>query len=179
MRKYHGIVSLLVAFHVFDPPDASFQRRTRARALLIILQVTLSIGIAVNLKCLSNMTSADTSSAVASVILTLIFVTIPLELYVLVWFNVVISRKELGTSDGGAKYCNCFRRLSGVLIGIAIGLGCLTVGLILFIQAFVDTFPYCSRKEINDTMWSIILAQFGIAELYMVLPYWREQSKVL
>lgn len=132
----------------------------------------MTIGVANMQTCYVGTTEA------AAIVVTMTMVTVPLELFNLLWFNVVLTDSEFSSKLELATSCEkrilWLRQFGGKLIGILGGCTFIMIGSIFA----ADPTPLCSSGKQLKMIGSIMLYEFIATPLYMSLPYWREQSWV-
>jgi len=177
LKRYDLIISLFTAWGIFAAPPG-FLARKRFRLILFVTQAFLAIGLTVQLSC----TRDDIPEAVA-VIMTLLLITIPIEILNVLWFRVVKSDDELKTKSAKANACgNCCLwtiQYLGKAFGILMSLVVFAYGAVFFVLTFVGIHPGCSEHHRYVLAAHVVLFQFLLVPLLMCLPYWRDQSVVL
>jgi hypothetical protein len=172
MKKFDPIISLLTAWKIFEAPEG-FETRPVLRTLLFIIQFFLSIGLTVQVGCNGqNMPEGPV------VILSLLLVTIPIEILNAVWFRIVKSDAAL-QKEGDKGCCTCVIQTLGKTFGYILGFLVLTEGIIFFVLTFAGIHPGCSRSQKYGLATNVVLFQFLLMPVLMSLPYWRQQSILL
>lgn len=175
-QSYNVFIMALTSLGYFQPPDG-YAKRMGARVIYVLSLVMMSIGIGVMNTCYSN------NSMPLAMFMSLVFITIPLEVYKFFWFGVLVSKKEVQDAMQDASMCEqCKaggRRVVGLVFGSITSCACFFGGMVYFIMALTNTYPYCDRAEVNIVIRDILLIQMLLVDTFMVLPYWREQGKWL
>jgi hypothetical protein len=172
MKKFDPIISLLTAWKLFATPP-EFETRPSLRTLLFIIQFILSIGLTVQLGC-----NGDDLTEGPIVIISLLLITIPIEILNALWFRVVKSDAAL-QKEGKTGCCTCLLQTLAKTAGSILGFAVFTYGTIFFVLAFAGIHPGCSRSQKYGLATNVILFQFLLVPVLMSLPYWREQSILL
>jgi len=182
VKRYHGLISLLTDWRVFEPPKENFQHRPYIRLFYFFMQFMLVIGVGVWLEC-----QAGIDNEALDEFLAIFLINIPTEIFLLVWFRLYWTEIELEKSGKKqhfeekrhVRYCWLFSKGCGVCMGVLMGLIVFVYALTLFLVAFLAPHRYCSTEGVNDAVWHLFLIQFFLIELYMVLPYWRDEGFLL
>ncbi len=181
MKRYDPLIALLADWNIVSrPADDSFQTRPYIRIFSLVTSLFLSIGCATMLNC--NQPRATAPPPAVAVIVTLLIVTIPAEVFNFIWFRWVINRdtvkektKDASTAVKGMWYT---RQATGVFFGFLVGIAMFVVGFCLFIVGIAATHN-CSGTHKGNLIGDILLFQFTVNPVIMSLPYWREQSWML
>lgn len=177
LKKYDPIVALLTSWGVFTPPP-EFLARKRVRAFLFVIQAFLAIGLTVQLGC-----TRDPMSEAVVVIMTVILITIPVEILNVVWFRVVKENDEIKTKSAQSGCCrNCFLwtvQYLGKTVGALFGFLVFSYATIFFVLTFAGIHPGCSEQHRYALATHVVLFQFLLVPVLMSLPYWRAQSVFL
>lgn len=177
-KKYDPFIAFLAVWGVFTPP-VGMDVRKRTRTIILVIQVMISIGLSIQLKC-----QRDPMAGGVVVIMTMIFSTIPLEIINLLWFRVVMKRslllEESQKTDSSCRRCCMWtRQYLGTTLGVLLTLCIFSYSIVFFILAFAGIHPGCDLKAKNLIIRNILLYQFFLTPTFMSLPYWREMSVYL
>lgn len=185
MKKHCAVIGLLADCHFLTPPeDLKFRRRPILRCYDILITGFLCTGMTSLLNCSFSWSKNDLEQQhIACTILTLIIVTIPLEIFHFIWFRWVSNRSALlqrikSTKFAPMKVFWCGFQCTGTVLGIAWGLIVLIITVIVFTISSL-TNRYCNQEERLFFMLEVLFLQFFLTPLFMCLPYWRQQGKIL
>lgn len=177
LKQYDPIIALLTAWGIFTPPP-DFLARKLVRSVLFVIQAFLAIGLTIQLGC-----TRDPIPEGPVVIVTILLITIPVEILNLVWFRVVKADDELETKSAQSGKCgNCCLwtiQYLGKTFGTLFGFLVFSYATIFFVLAFAGIHPGCSEQHRYSLATHVLLFQFLLVPLLMSLPYWRKQSVML
>ena len=180
-QRYNVFVGLFCAFGLGDPPSG-FKVRKVARIMQIVLTVLLSVGLGVTFQCGEMGASNSVGSRIGLFFVSLIFITIPLEIYKVLTFQLLVSGKKVKAvlnnpkSSVLKKTAIVSRRWSGLVLGMSVGLGLFAFGLMFFITALSTHQEYCNKRAVKAIVANILLVQMLVVDTFMALPYWRNQG---
>lgn len=177
-KKYDPLISFLAIWGIFTPP-VGMDVRKRTRTIILIIQVMISIGLSIQLKC-----TRDPMPSGVVIILTMIFSTIPLEIINLLWFRVVVKRsllvEESQKTENSCRRCGMWtRQYLGATLGMILTLCIFSYSIVFFVLAFAGIHPGCDGQQKNTIIRNILLYQFFLTPTFMSLPYWRDVSPYL
>lgn len=177
LKRYDPIIAMLTAWGVFEAPE-NFQVKKYFRVVLFVIQVFLAIGLTVQLSCVR-----DPMPEGVVVIMTIILITIPIEILNLIWFRVV-KDADVMKSESEKKGCcrGCLAwtvQFTGQFLGSLLALVVFSYGTVFFVLAFAGIHPGCSETHRYALVWHVILFQFLLVPVLMSLPYWRDQGVIL
>lgn len=175
LRNNDALIALLTSWGVFERPT-DFQSKPWVRLLLFTIQAFLAIGLTVQLGC-----TRDPIPEGPAIIMTIILITIPVEILNLLWFRVVKSDDEVSKSEtsDSKKCCTCIIQFVGKFLGSLLGFIVLGYSTVFFVLTFVGIHPGCTEDQKYTKAYHVVLFQFLLVPLFMSLPYWRRQSSVL
>ena len=177
LKRYDPIIGLLTAWGAFEAPT-NFQERKFFRFILLVTQVFITIGLTIQLHCLRNPMAEG-----AAVMISVTFITIPIEILNVIWFRIVKSSEEMkNISAKKGCCCGCLAwtiQYIGKFFGSIIALGVFSYAIVFFVLAFVGIHPGCTKTSKFNLVWNVILYQFLLVPMFMCFPYWREEGVML